>query len=213
MNTHLNDNENLDITKTVITKTLQLLDTISNSDFNISLIKLLQEIDREIVMLISNKDQLTLTSLHVRNIFELHLIIKHIFLNKKAFNSWMGQIHKDTVDIIDGFNSLLLNKNKKESTRLIAAREQTDEIIQDSQYSSKGPFNIKSLAETYGFIDDYFAIYKLCSKLVHPSSLKVNTYSAFDANKNYHSILIYVAIYFCQQIEQTCHDIQNSIQA
>ena len=113
MNAPLTDEENLGITKAVISETLQSLNDVNSSDLHYSLMMLLQEIDREIDMLLVDKDQLTLTSLHVRNIFELHLILLHVFTNKKAINSWMGQMHKDVKDIIDGFNALLLSKKNK----------------------------------------------------------------------------------------------------
>lgn len=197
-------------TKEVVNKTISNLKSQLQSEFNNGIINLLYEIDRELRRLIGNHNDLTLLSLNLRNIFELYLTTRYVFDDSKAFSNWIGQLHKDNVDILEGFKSLLSKKNIR-TEQLDAQRELVDSVLADGPYKSKGPFNIKDIARKYGYENDYDAIHKLCSKLVHPTSYKVNSYQALTANDNYFIILMYVAVFFCEKIEELCHDIENRI--
>ena len=108
----ISNDENFDITNGVILDTLTTLKYAPKSEFNFALFNLLNEASREINRLKDNKHELTLASVHVRNIFELYLLTKHVFTDSKAFKSWMGQMHKDTTDILEGFTSLFSKFNK-----------------------------------------------------------------------------------------------------
>ena len=196
----------------IVNATLDVLKVDVTNEFYFSLSNLLNEINREINR-INNKDlDLTLLSLTLRNLFELYLITRYVHDDKKAFASWMGQIHKDSADVLDGFISLF-SKNNLKTDELLEQRKFIDATLEGSDYNSKGHFNIKDIAEKYDFREDYSAIHKLCSKLVHPTSYKVNSYNALIADDNYFSILLFVAVFFCTKIEELCHEIQDKIQA
>lgn len=208
----LTDDDNFEITRSVISDTLIILNASGENEFTLALINLLNEISREINRLQDNKNELTHTSIHVRNIFELYLIITHVLKDKKALASWVGQLHKDTSDILEGFASLFA-KFGKDVPELAEIKNNIDSTLEDSQYKSKGPFNIKDLAEKYDLKEDYSAIHKLCSKIVHPSSMKVNAYQALIENDIYLSLFLYIGVYFSQRIESTCNDINEHFKA
>lgn len=212
MNTTISNEENFDITNGVISATLAALNDAPKSEFNFALFNLLKEAGREINRLKDNKQDLTIASISVRNIFELYLLIKHVFTDSKAFKSWMGQMHKDTTDILEGFTSLFA-KFKKDVPELAEIQKYIDSTLDDSEYKSKGHFVIKDLATKYGLEEDYSAIHKLCSKIVHPSSIKVNAYQGLVANENYLNLFLYVGVYFSQQIEGLCNEIKDGIKA
>ncbi|MEJ1367985.1 MAG: hypothetical protein RPU34_12025 [Candidatus Sedimenticola sp. (ex Thyasira tokunagai)] len=202
--------ENYSITEQAVEETILQLEKGEKNDYIQTLINLLQEINREIKRIENSKSDLSLTSIHVRNVFELFLISKYVFSGNKTYAHWLGQLHKDTSDVIDGF-IILFNKFDKDSPELKEYKEFIDSTLEDSEYSSKGPFNIRCLAQKYNLDEDYLAIHKLCSKLVHPSSMKVNTHEALAANDNYINLLLYVGVYFCQQIEGLCNEIREAV--
>ena len=143
---------------------------------------------------------LTYVGIGTRNIIELYLISRHIFTDKKWLDNWLGQIHKDTVDIQDGFLTLM-KKHGKNTSELEVIQKFCDESLEQSEYDANGQFNMRDLAKTYGHDEDYVSVYKLCSKLVHPTSMKINAYEVLTANANYFDTLRYVASYFSIQIE------------
>ncbi len=212
MKIQLSHDDNLKVTKKVISGFLDDFDNSEGSRLKLAIENLFREIERELDRFISGRDDLTATSIQVRNLFELYLISKHIYTSEKYLNSWFGQMHKDSMDVQNGFIELFSSHNK-DVTELEKIREFIDQSLDDSPYTSKGGFNIKDLAESYGHVKDYTAIHKLCSKLIHPTSIKVNAYSALTENDNYLAVLEQVGVFFCQKIEELSYEIARSTSA
>lgn len=141
------------------------------------LLKLFEEILREVIRFSEDSKDLTMTSLKVRNIFELYLIIKHVNCNPKGVQNWCRQGYKDITEINNGFIQLM-SASKEGVTGFKEPQYFLDDELDKSPFHSKGGFNIRQLAKNYGLDEHYAAIHKLCSKLIHPTSVKVNAYGA-----------------------------------
>jgi hypothetical protein len=205
----LTDDENLKISHDSLVEVIRYLNSNLDTEKSIALINLFEEILRELTRFTLSRNDLTETSLQVRNIFELYLITKHVNFDPKGLSNWCGQGHKDITEINNGFIRLL-SRHNEDVTGLQEAQNFIDEQFSFTSYQSKGSFNIRDLAKKYGYDDDYVAIHKLCSKLVHPSSIKVNGYNALTENCDYINVLIHVAVYFCQKIEKLASEIKNA---
>lgn len=204
----LSPRENLSISQKVIKDFLSRFCVRRDSMHDLAMFKLFEEISRELKRFIEGRTDLSTTSLQVRNIFELYLITKHVFTDEKGLNNWIGQMHKDSIDIQNGFIELFSNHNEN-TAELEEIRKFVDDTLEASPYQSKGGFNIRDLADKYGYLNDYLAIHKLCSKLVHPTSIKVNTYDALIEDDNYLKILEHVGVFFTQKLEKLCHEIEQ----
>jgi DNA-binding MltR family transcriptional regulator len=134
---NLSFDDNYSITEQVVVDTVSHLENVEKTDYVETLINLLKEIKREIQRIENSKSDLSLTSIHIRNIFELFLISKYVFSDNKAFSSWLGQLHKDTSDVIDGFITLF-DKFGKDIPDLKEYKQFIDSTLEDSEYSSKG---------------------------------------------------------------------------
>jgi hypothetical protein len=212
MKIQLSHDDNLKITKKVISDFLDNFDNSEGSCLKLAIENLFKEIERELDRFISGREDLTATSMQVRNLFELYLISKHIYTSENGLNSWFGQMHKDSMDVQNGFIELFSSHNQN-VTELEEIKAFIDKNLDKSPYTSKGGFNIKDLAELYGYVKDYSAIHKLCSKLIHPTSIKVNAYNALTENDNYLAVLEQVGVFFCQKIEELSHEIARSTSA
>jgi hypothetical protein len=179
------------------------------STLNHALLGLLEEAQRENSRLLSSLDDLTLTSLSIRNLFEIFLIFKHIYSDEKALLSWWGQSHKDSKEVKVGFITLM-EKRGLDTSELLEVQNFEDESLAQSPFHSKGAFQIRNLAEKYGYLDDYQFIYKLSSKLVHPSSMKVMSYDTMTENTNYLSVVLQVGVYFSQEFSVFLQSIMNT---
>lgn len=208
MDTSLSHLENLNISKIAIEDCLIHFRNKEDNQLNMALINLLEEILRELERFITGRTDLTLTSLQVRNIFELYLITKHISTDQEGLNDWFGQMHKDSIDIQNGFMALFSNHNR-DITELQEIQDFTNESLENSPYESKKEFNIKKLAIQYNYLNDHQAIHKLCSKYIHPSSIKINAYKAVSEDNNYLNSLVYIGVFFCQKIEVLCQTIKS----
>ncbi len=162
-------------------------------------VSLLKEAHRELNRLQASLGDLTFVSLSIRNIYEVYLILMHVGADQKALHSWYGQSHKDSKDIRDGFIRLIEKKNL-DATELREIQNFEDRNLASSPFESKGPFNMKDLSEKYGHLDDYLFIYKLSSKLVHPSSMKVMCYDVLSENANYLNVALQVGVHFTHKL-------------
>lgn len=195
----MNDKEKIKLCIENIEKTIP--NNVSSNDTMLvqALTPLLQACKREISKLLIEEIDLSSLSLCVRNLFELYLILEHISTDGKALENWFGQYYKDQKDVSDGFIALC-KKNGFDISELENIQRLQDVSLDASQFKSKGGFNIRNLAEKYGYLEDYQAVHKLCSKLIHPSSLSVNGFDAISEDNVYFDTLFHIGLYFGSQI-------------
>lgn len=191
----INPRTQIEITSNNFDVAITLLSGKNYSALNNALLSLLREARRESYRLLSSMEDLVLASFSVRNLFEIYLISKHIHSNEQALLNWYGQSHKDSKEVRDG--AIKLMKNKGLSTaELELIQRLEDDLLEQSPFESKGSFQVRQLAEDYGYLDDYQFIYKLSSKLVHPSSMKIMLYDVLTENRNYLSVVHQLGVYF-----------------
>lgn len=155
---------------------------------------LYRETVKEAKKLQNHTDDIQTISFSVRNLFELSLIIKFLDHSDGALKQWMGQLQNDALEIHAGAISLLskhgfeVDHLESSQARVIASGEQYGVI------PSK-PFNMKNIAKELGFSEPYDALYKLCSKMIHPSSIWVNLPGVFEVSDDYKRVLIHVGVH------------------
>lgn len=193
--------EDLSLSRKGILEYLSRTSTKPFTEQRYAKLKLFQSSDREIARLIINIKDLDYVSLHTRNIFELYLIILQITSSKSELARWYGQQHKDSTEVRIGFRKLLIKKNL-DTTALDEIQKFEDASLDNSPYQSERNFNISNLAKLHGYEDDYGFLYKLSSKLVHPSSLKVNNYDVLTESENYLNVVLQLAVFFAQKVEK-----------
>ncbi|WP_263833136.1 hypothetical protein [Sulfurospirillum oryzae] len=207
-------NESLETAKNVISNFVSMFNNFENSSIKVFVfVNLFKEIERELNRFIAGRVDLTLTSIQVRNLFELYLITKHIYDSDEGLDEWLGQMHQDTIEIQNGFIGLLRNHHK-DISELEEVKNFTDQSLNESPYvCQKKYFNMGVLAGQYGYKNEHLAMHKLCSKLIHPTSIKVNGYSALSADNNYLSILEIFGVFVCGKIEELSYEIADSIKS
>jgi hypothetical protein len=193
--------EDLDLSKANISKVIGILASKELTELNIAVLNILNNLVQEISRLVATIDELEYVSLHTRNLFELYLILTHIYTEPEGLSRWYGQLHKDSEQIREGFRKLLVKKGLDTSS-LDEVKEFEDNTLKESPYTSERNFNISHLARVYGYEDDYAFIYKLSSKLVHPSSMKVNHYKILTENDKFLKVIISSAMFFGQKSEK-----------
>ncbi len=135
-----------------------LVGSVENLD--VSMANISKDLVREVDRLIEHNNDLSIVGLCVRNIFELFLIFIHIKSDENALRDWIGQSHKDITDIQDGLISLLQRSNI-ESPDLNSSKEDFLKSATAHGVEPKHNFNIKALANKYGYQEDYDACWGL----------------------------------------------------
>lgn len=149
----------------------------------------------------SNISSLDSLALSIRGLLELNLILTHVSRDQKALSNWIGQASKDATDIMNGMKSLAeaTTGREKHIHELDSVLDLVHSSNADSGFELKGPFNIKEIAQKYGKAKDYDAVHKLCSKLIHPSSIKVNVFNVSDDNLDYVNAFLIVGQAYLRQ--------------
>lgn len=135
MSLNLTPKEQLELASENYSVAVSFFESKDYSTLNSALLGLLKEAQRENCRLLSSLNDLTLASLAVRNLFEIYLIFKHIYSDKKALLSWFGQSHKDSKEVKDGFITLM-EKKGLDTTELRKIQKFEDESLEQSPFQS-----------------------------------------------------------------------------
>lgn len=175
---------------------------LEDCDRTVSLTNLYREAVSEAKRLQSGKNEIASISVAVRNIFELLLIINYLASSDEAIKCWIGQLQRDVLDIHKGLISLF----QKHGIRSIELETSRNNVLNNGSANGVNPskpFVIRDIAKQFELAEDYDAVHKLCSKIVHPSSIRVNLPGAFDKNDDYKNALIHMGVNYLAQIAES----------
>jgi hypothetical protein len=193
-----------------ILKCFESIVKVNDTDSKRATASLLNAAIFEIDRLVMARDDLDYLCLHTRNLYEIYLILLHISSDKNHVKEWYGQLHRDVTDITEGFTALLV-KYGIDASQLAVSQELADTGLNLSDYESKRPFNIRSLAKKYGELEEYLALYKFCSKFAHPSSAKTNTYGVFAESSDYKGIVLFLGAMYAGRLEDLSRTLSRDL--
>lgn len=129
-------------------------------------------INNEVQLWLLNVENNSVVTLASRNIFELYLILLEVNSNEESLNRFYAQLEGDREEL----NSAFMKKCKAAGYSLsenacgVLQRESVTSLFESV---TTRPFNMRNLADVHNYQEDYEFFYKLSSKLIHPSALKV----------------------------------------
>lgn len=149
-------------------------------------------INSEVHMWLLNINNNSVVTLASRNIFELYLIMLEVNSNEESLYRFYAQLAGDR----DVLNSAFIKKCKdadyplSESDYSMLQKEPIPTIFENV---TTHPFNIRNLAVVHDYLEDYEFFYKLSSKLIHPSALKV---FGIEQNSHQYEVVAMVGYHF-----------------
>lgn len=154
---------------------------------------------------INNIDShVSILALCTRNIYELNLRINHISENDENLKKWLAESIQDEIDIYEGILQLERVHNKhdhivqNEISRLKSLADKHS--LELKKFSSTG-----SIASDLNERNEYNAVFKLFSKLVHPTSYLVNKKQSTETLATFNFLIVHNQLY-SQMILQTLHE-------
>jgi hypothetical protein len=135
-------------------------------------------------------------ALVTRGVYELNLRTRHLLHDPSAMTAWKAELATDKVEILEG---LLLFANPESES---AARELREEIDRIKAVAKKyalpekaKPPTVADLAKGVGLEKEHKGLFKLFSKLIHPSSYLVNASQDAHALETRNTLLIHLQLY------------------
>lgn len=168
-------------------------------------------------LLIATADYLELTksslnshisalALSTRSIYEINVRLRSLIENQENVGKWLSEAVTDKVQVLEGI-LLLTNEseNLKEQNILKQEIERLNSLV--TKYglpTIKQPISTGNLAKTVGLENEHGALFKLYSKLVHPSSYLVNDYIGASSIENQKTLQIHAQLYAYDSISRVC---------
>lgn len=145
-----------------------------------------------------------LLALGVRSVLENLARARFIMQSDENLDRWLSEVITDQKTIIKGFLSL----SEQSSTNIKSLETELtrlDSLCDKYNFPVvKQPQQVKAMTDAVGLVEDYESIYKLTSKLIHPSSLYINSSSTLD-NQEYHNILVICGqLYLISMLNEIC---------
>ncbi|MGG22252.1 hypothetical protein ED991_02885, partial [Salmonella enterica] len=167
---------------------------IERTNKNVALTNIAKGTHRSLSLLANNLSDdydITLVALCTRNIFELNIRLRSIVKDENSLNTWMSEMVMDENQILDAI-STIANDNHAAELELFENKKRLNNSILDKHdlKSVKSPETVKSIAEKVGELEEYAALFKLFSKLLHPTSYLINSHSTAGCIDNFNILIV-----------------------
>ena len=124
------------------------------------------------------QNHISVLALATRSLYELHLRVRYILASPDNMRAWQAEAAMDKIQVLEGVLELeTVGDTRRERAML------QDEIARIKSLLSQHNLpeikrlpTTRSIAESVGKSSEHKALFKLFSKLVHPSSYLVNNY-------------------------------------
>jgi uncharacterized protein DUF5677 len=134
-------------------------------------------------------------ALATRNVFEINLRARYIEQSDANLRDWISEALLDRIQLYEGMLTL---SGPKEATDLLRMEiEYNGQLAQKHGLAlGRKPMMTSELAQQVGMKEEYAALFKLYSKLLHPTSYSVNvTPGEVGSLVNRNILLIHLQLY------------------
>lgn len=156
------------------------------------------------------KGQLSVLALATRGLYELNLRLRHICVSEEKCRLWMSEAVIDRIQILEGILKLSTRGNMESSRAKIRADVDRLNALRKRHKlpDVKAPRSAGSIAKDVGLEQEHKALYKLFSKLVHPSSYLVNSTGAASYDDFMEILVLHTQLYAWDTYSRICDFVQ-----
>ncbi|GIC79360.1 DUF5677 domain-containing protein [Moritella sp. F3] len=140
---------------------------------------------------------ISVIALGTRSLYELLVRIKTIISNSEQVKKWSSEAITDNIQILEGILTLGHSDSNEHNTKALNDRIEHLKITRDKYElpEVKQPMPTGNLVDNVGLRAEHDGMYKLYSKLVHPSSFLVNFKESADTKNVRDILLIHAQLY------------------
>lgn len=179
---------------------------IERTNKNVALTNIAKGTQRLLNLLTKNLSDdydITLIALCTRNLFELNIRLRLIVKNESSLNTWMSEMVMDENQILKAI-STIANDNHNVELELFEDKKKLNNSILDKHNleSVKKAESVKDIATEAGELEEYMALFKLFSKLLHPTSYLINSYNSASCIDNFNILIVSAQKYAFDLLER-----------
>jgi hypothetical protein len=150
---------------------------------------------------------ISVLALAARSIFEINIRVRSLTENKEQMANWICEAAMDKIQIFEGI--LTLGHEPENSEKVNCLKDEVirlkELVVKYDLPKIKSPESSGSLAKKFGQEAEHKALYKLFSKLVHPSSFLVNDYSNASSDPIRVILQVHSQLYAQETINRICN--------
>lgn len=167
---------------------------IERTDKNVALTNIAKGTHRTLNLLTKNLSDdydITLVALCARNLFELNIRLRSIVKHECSLNTWISEMVMDENQILDAISTIANDSHAAELELFENKKKLNNSLLDKHGLKSVGkPETVKSIAKDVGELEEYIVLFKLFSKLLHPTSYLINSYNSASCIDNFNILII-----------------------
>lgn len=183
---------------------------VARTEKRVMLVNLLSSTSDYLELMKSSLDShISVLALCTRSIYEINIRIISLIEHQEEMAKWQSEAVTDKVQILEGILSLANeSENINEQYILKNEMERLKGLVQKYGFPVvKQPIGTGSLANKVGQEAEHKALFKLYSKLVHPSSYLVNDYDGASSIENQKTLQIHAQLYAHDAVSRVCEQL------
>lgn len=149
------------------------------TDKSVSLINMLSSSAQYLRVAAKNLDEhISVLALATRNLYELNVRIRAILASNDELQKWLSEAITDKTQTLEGILGLDTVSEVKQQRKVLRAEIDRLNLLckKYALPTLSKPEGTSDIAKRVGLADEHKAIFKLVTKLVHPSSYLINDY-------------------------------------
>ncbi len=158
------------------------------------------------VLNVSIKEHISILALATRSLYELNLTIRLILKDPNNFNSWCSEAITDKIQVLEGLLGIQTVSSMSEQRNILQVEIDRLKTLRDKHQlpTIKSPPLAGHKAQQIGLSDEHKNLYKLFSKVVHPSSYLVNDYNNAASIETKMILQIHAQLYAWDTFSRVC---------
>lgn len=154
----------------------------------------------------SLNSHISVLALCTRNIYEINIRARSLIEHQDEMAKWQSEAVTDKVQTLEGILSLANeSENINEQNILKSEIDRLNGLVQKYGFPVvKQPASTGNIANKVGQEGEHKALFKLYSKLVHPSSYLVNDYGGASSIENQKTLQIHAQLYAHDTVSRVC---------
>ncbi len=181
---------------------------VTRTDKSVALVNLLEATAKYLNSATLNiNGHISIVALCTRNIYEANLQVRDLLRTPSGLQRWLGEAVTDKIDLLEGILSLESASNTSKERQIVQTEIERLQLLRD-KYSlpSAKPSPAGTIARDVGLSEEHKALFKLFSKLVHPSSFLINDFSSAESSEHYSILQIHAQLYAWDTFLRACGD-------
>jgi hypothetical protein len=131
-----------------------------------------------------------------RNLYEIHLQSRCVQINEVHLQRWAAEAATDNIEILEGLIAIDPNNTVGQHAILKEEIDRKEKLLKKHSLERKKPRSISDIAKDMGKEAEHKSIFKMFSKLLHPTSYLVNSSPAeIQNNETRNTLIIHIQLY------------------